>query len=148
MLGFGKNNIVSQTMSSRRDLKKNTQNLKKLNTELATQMILLASETGNVEDLISAAKVLRGSQKRFGVENTVTENAEVHTKLASTLYAIGETRRDLRVLDVAISEFRHAITLASITNNHALRYQLRKRYAKARDLYAELGGSASTKGVA
>lgn len=139
---------VSESLKARRELAATSKKLAKLNREIATQMIVLASQTGDVNALVESAEMLRQSRELFGPENTPHENAEIHLILASTLYQIARANRDAAALKSAITEYRHAITLASVTNNQALRARVRKDYARAKDLSRELGDNISRKGAA
>lgn len=141
-------NHVSNSLDNRRDLKQASRELAKLNRELATQMIVLASQTGDVNALVRSADMLRQSRERFGPENTPQENAEIHLILASTLHQIARTKGDAETLETAIVEYRHAITLASVTNNQALRARIRKDYKRAQELLREIGQDVSRKGIA
>ena len=136
---------ISVSLSPRRDLKAVSKELSRVNRELATQMIVLASETGDVNALIQSAKMLRKSHDQFGPENTAQESAEVHMILASTLHKIAKTNQDADVLDQAISEYRTTITLASVTSNDALRARARKDYKSARALAQDMAQIVSRK---
>ena len=137
-----------QSLQNRRQLKETSKELAKLNRELATQMIVLASQTGDINALIQSADTLRRTRDQFGPNNTPQENAEIHLILASTLHQIARTNRDMDTLEHAIVEYRHAITLASVTNNEALRKRVRRDYAVAQDLASELSRTGSRKGAA
>jgi len=139
---------ISKTLKPRQDLKAASKELATLNRELATQMITLASQTGDVTALTQSASMLRRSQDRFGPENTPQENAEIHLILASTLFQIARTEHDEDVLQQAITEYRHAITLASVTGNERLRARIRKDYAVAKDYSRDIGCTPSRKGAA
>jgi len=140
--------LVSKSLETRRELAATSKEIAKLNRELATQMIMLASQTGDVDALVQSADILRKSHDRFGPENTPQENAEVHLILASTFYQIAKANRDVAAIDNAIVEYRHAITLASVTGNESLRARTRKDYARAKELLRELGDNISRKGAA
>lgn len=148
MTSKNKSDVISKSLENRRDLKLASRELAKLNRELATQMIVLASQTGDVNALVSSADMLRQSRDRFGPENTPLENAEIHLILASTLHQIARANRDPGVLENALVEYRHAITLASVTNNDALRSRVRKDYARAQELSRDITQDASNKGAA
>ena len=140
--------LVSKTLQNRRELKTASRQLAKLNRELAMQMIVLASQTGDVNALVQSAQMLRDSRDRFGPDTTPLENAEIHLILAATLHQIARTKGDSDVLDNAIIEYRHAITLASVTNNEALRARIRKDYNRAQELSRNMKQDISRKGVA
>lgn len=139
---------VSQSLQTRRDLKETSKELAKLNRELANQMIILASQTGDVNALIQSADMLRRARDRFGPENTPQENAEIHLILASTLHQIARANRDIEALDHSITEYRHAITLASVTNNEALRSRVRRDYKRAQQLSRDMKRDISNTGAA
>ena len=86
---------INESLSPRRDLKAVSKDLSRLNRELATQMIILASETNDVHALVQSAEMLRKSQERFGPDNTAQESAEVHMILASTLHKIAKAIKTL-----------------------------------------------------
>lgn len=136
---------INESLSPRRDLKAVSKDLSRLNRELATQMIILASETNDVHALVQSAEMLRKSQERFGPDNTAQESAEVHMILASTLHKIAKANQDIDVLEQAISEYRLAITLASVTNYDALRTRLRHDYKRARELMRDMTVNTSRK---
>ncbi|MEP6342519.1 MAG: hypothetical protein ABJ275_04320 [Maricaulaceae bacterium] len=145
MAGAKSNEKINHSLSPRRDLKIVSQDLSRLNRELATQMIILASQTGDVDALIQSAEMLRKSQVQYGTENTSQETAEAHMILASTLHKIAKVNQDAGILEQAISEYRLAITLASVTNHEALRIRLRQDYKSARELARDLATNASHK---
>ena len=60
-----------------RDFRATTHELSVLNRELAAQMILLASQTGDTKPLIQAVSTLRSADHYFSVDATPRENAEV-----------------------------------------------------------------------
>lgn len=139
---------LSRSLKPRQDLKAVSKELASLNRELATQMIVLASQTGDVNALTQSAAMLRRSQERFSPENTPQENAEIHLILASTLFQIARTDQNIETLEQAITEYRHAITLASVTGNERLRARIRKDYKAAKDYRGDLGAGPSHKGAA
>jgi len=73
----------------KRSLKKTNNKLAKLNRELAEQMVLLASQTGDTGPLIQAVTALRSAQELYSIDNTPRENAEVQQALADTLLKLG-----------------------------------------------------------
>lgn len=141
---FTKNNI-NESLSPRRYLKATSKHISRLNHELAIQMLKLASQTGDVDALIQSAKILRKSQDQFSPENTTQESADVQMILASTLHKIAKANQDIDVLDQALAEYRTTITLASVTNNDALRVRARKDYKSARELAQEMSLNISRK---
>ncbi len=139
---------LSGSLKSRQGLKQVSKELAALNRELATQMIVLASQTGDVNALTQSADMLRRSQQRYSPENTPQENAEIHLILAGTLFQIAKTNHDIDILHQAMSEYRHAITLASVTGNEKLRARIRKDYTAAKNYNREIGRNPSRKGAA
>lgn len=139
---------ISSSLQSRQDLKVISKELATLNRELATQMIVLASQTGDVNALTQSANMLRQSQDRFSPDNTPQENAEIHLILAGTLFQIAKSNHDADTLQQSIREYRHAITLASVTGNEYLRVRIRKDYMAARDYSRDMGLKPSCKGAA
>jgi len=139
---------LSNSLKSRQDLKAVSKELAALNRELATQMIVLASQTGDVNALTQSAAMLRRSQERFSPENTPQENAEIHLILAGTLFQIAKSDHNRDTLEQAITEYRHAITLSSVTGNERLRARIRKDYMAAKEYRRDLGNTPSRKGAA
>ena len=62
-----------------------TVDLARLNREMAIEMIILASETGEKKPLIEAVQSLRKADELFQQETTPIENAEIHKKLGDVL---------------------------------------------------------------
>ena len=128
----------------KRDLKKTNNELATLNRELANQMVLLASQTGDTEPLIQAVAALRSAQKLYSIDNTPRENAEVQQALADTLLTLGRANHDVEALEHAVTAYRAAITLASILGDDAMRRDLKKNYATTRSI---LGQQAKTQSL-
>lgn len=128
----------------KRDLKKTNNALALLNRELAGQMVLLASQTGDTAPLIQAVAALRSVEKLYSIENTPRENAEVQQALADTLLTLGRANHDNEALEHAIEAYRGAITLASLLGDDVMRRDLKKNYAIARSL---LGDQAKTQSL-
>jgi len=129
----------------KRDLKAVTNELAQLNRELANQTILLASQTGNTEPLIEAVEALRTARELYSVENAPRENAEVQQALADTLLTLAREKDDVKALMASIDAYRGAITLASMLGDEVMRQDLRKNYARARNL---LGNRGKIRGAA
>jgi len=106
--------------------------LANLNREMALQMIVLASETGDKQPLIDAVIALRKADELYRQDTTPIENAEIHKKLGDVLLNIGKNEDDMDALDHAIMAYRGAITIASLLGAEALRADARKNYALAR----------------
>jgi len=123
----------------KRDLKAVTSELAQLNRELANQTILLASQTGNSAPLIEAVDALRSAQELYSVETAPRENAEVQQALADTLLTLAREKDDLKALMASIDAYRGAITLASMLGDEVMRQDLRKNYARARNLLGNRG---------
>ncbi len=132
----------------RRELNTVSEELAKLNRELASQMILLASQTGETEPLTYAVKALKSSQKFYSMETAPRDSAEVQQALADTLLKIGRAEKDQNALHHAIEAYRHAITLASVLGDNQMRRSLKRNYAIARTAMGENGTSSSVINVA
>lgn len=121
----------------KRSLKKTNNQLAKLNRELAGQMVLLASQTGDTQPLIQAVTALRGAQELYSVDNTPRENAEVQQALGDTLLKLGRANHDAEALGHAVEAYRGAITIASLIGDEAMRKDLKKNYGLARALLGD-----------
>lgn len=102
-----------------------------LNREMALKMIVLASETGDIEPLISAVKALRSTEELYHQDSTPIENAHIQKKLGDVLLSVGSNEVDMRALEHAILAYRSAITIASLLGAENLRTQTRKQYKLA-----------------
>ncbi len=121
-----------------------------LNREMALKMIILASETGDIEPLIGAVKALRSTEELYHQDSTPIENAHIQKKLGDVLLSVGTNEVDMRALEYAILAYRSAITIASLLGAEGLRAQTRKQYKLAMK-YAGLEEGIATlslKGVA
>lgn len=127
----------------RRSLKKTNNQLAKLNRELAGQMVLLASQTGDTQPLIQAVTALRSAQELYSIDNTPRENAEVQQSLADTLLKLGRANHDAEALGHAVEAYRGAITIASLIGDEAMRKELKKNYGLARALLGDRGNLQS-----
>ncbi len=121
----------------KRSLKKTNNKLAKLNCELAGQMVLLASQTGDTAPLIQAVTALRSAQELYSIDNTPRENAEVQQALADTLLKLGRANHDTEALSHAVEAYRGAITIASLIGDEAMRKELKKNYGLARALLGD-----------
>lgn len=128
----------------KRSLKKTNNKLARLNRELAGQMVLLASQTGDTQPLIQAVTALRNAQELYSIDNTPRENAEVQQSLADTLLKLGRANHDTEALSHAVEAYRGAITIASLIGDEAMRKELKKNYGLARAL---LGDRAKTQSL-
>jgi len=128
----------------KRSLKKTNNKLAKLNRELASQMVLLASQTGDTQPLIQAVTALRNAQELYSIDNTPRENAEVQQALADTLLKLGRANHDIEALNHAVEAYRGAITIASLIGDEPMRKELKKNYGLARAL---LGDRAKTQSL-
>ncbi len=122
----------------KRDHRKNTQELVKLNRELAAKMILLASQTGDTAPLIQAVDALQKADELFSSETTPRETAEIRQALADTLYTLGKAQNDVDALARSVEAYRSAITLASLLGDNKMRMSLKSNYSKARALLTKL----------
>lgn len=132
----------------KRELKSVTGEIATLNRELASQMILLAAQTGDTAPLIQAVDALRSAQELYSIETTPRENAEVQQALGDTLLKIGRAHDDPRALEHAIKAYRGAITIASMLGDETMRRALKKNYGLARNLLGNRMSDPSLKGVA
>lgn len=121
----------------KRSLKKTNNELAKLNRELAGQMVLLASQTGDTLPLIQAVTALRNAQELYSIDNTPRENAEVQQALADTLLKLGRANHDIEALSHAVEAYRGAITIASLIGDEPMRKELKKNYGLARALLGD-----------
>lgn len=121
----------------KRSLKKTNNQLAKLNRELAGQMVLLASQTGDTQPLIQAVTALRSAQELYSIENTPRENAEVQQALGDTLLKLGRANHDTEALGHAVEAYRGAITIASLIGDEVMRKELKKNYGLARALLGD-----------
>ncbi|MGJ8563429.1 MAG: hypothetical protein ACSHXY_07745 [Alphaproteobacteria bacterium] len=132
----------------RRDYKQTTQELSLLNRELAAQMILLASQTGETGPLIQAVEALREANEYYSQGATPREKAVIRQTLADTLLTLGQANQDVEALSHAIDAYRDAITLASLLGDQNLRKALKRNYGLARNLLAQYGHDTALKGAA
>lgn len=128
----------------KRSLKKTNNQLAQLNRELAGQMTLLASQTGDTAPLIQAVKSLRSAQELYSIDSSPRENAEVQQALGDTLLKLGRANHDTEALGNAVEAYRGAITIASLLGDEAMRKELKKNYGLARAL---LGDRAKTQSL-
>ena len=109
-----------------------TRELATLNRELASQMVLLASQTGETAPLISAVEALRQVQAHLAREDRTEANtrdtADVHHALASTLFKLGRAQNDVEALEASVGAYRTAITLASLLGDDDWRIEIRTEY--------------------
>lgn len=138
------NNPKSKFML-KREHQKVTRDLAELNRELATKMILLASQTGDTKPLIKAVAALKKADNLFTSDTTPRETAEVRQALADTLYTLGKAKDDVKALEHSIEAYRSAITLASMLGDHDMRTRLKKNYGLARNLLGDRSSSRKSK---
>jgi len=118
----------------KRSLKKTNNELAALNRELATQMIVLASETGETGPLLQAVQTLRSVEKLYSVDDSPRESAEVQQALGDTLLKVGRQKEDKQAIEHAVQAYRGAITMASLLGDDKMRAELKKNYGIARSL--------------
>lgn len=138
----------SQKADLQQEYKQTTRELAGLNRELASQMILLASQTGDTDPLMHAVEALRTADELYSVDVNLRENAEVRQALADTLLTLGRTKNDKNILENAIAAYREAITIASLLGDQSLRRALKRNYGHARNLLAEIGQNHPIRGAA
>lgn len=124
-------------LNLKRSLKKTNNKLAILNRELASQMVLLASQTGDTEPLIQAVKALRSAKDLYSIDSAPRETAEVQQALADTLLKLGRAQHDTVALQNAVEAYRAAITIASMMGDQKMRKELKKNYGLARNLLGE-----------
>ena len=129
--------MTRNKLDLKRDLKQTNNKLAKLNLELAGQMVLLASQTGDTAPLIQAVKTLRNAQELYSIDNSPRENAEVQQALADTLLKLGRANHDIEALSHAVEAYRGAITIASLLGDEPMRKTLKKNYGLARALLGD-----------
>jgi|GEM_PF-1462270 len=105
-----------------------TRELAGLNRELASQMVLLASQTGDAAPLIGAVAALRKVQAFVETQDNPRDTGEVHQSLADTLFALGRANNDAMALTSAIASYRAAITMASLLGDDDWRHAIRADY--------------------
>ena len=113
-----------------------TRQLAGLNRELASQLVLLSSQTGDTAPLVQAVQALRKVQAHYSAEQAPRDNGEVHEALADTLLKLGRAHNDREALEHAVLSYRSAITLASLVGEDAWRRKLRRKYKSAQDALA------------
>ncbi len=128
---------MANKLALKRDLKKTNNALAQLNRELASQMVLLASQTGDTGPLIQAVSALRSAERLYSIDSTPRENAEVQQALADTLLTIGRTDHDTEALQHAVEAYRGAITIASLIGDESMRRDLKKNYSTAKALLGD-----------
>lgn len=128
---------LGKKLDLKREHRKATRQLADLNRELASKMILLASQTGDTAPLIQAVDALQRADELFSSDNTPRETAEIRQALAETLYTIGKAQNDVDALQRSVDAYRSAITLASMLGDDAMRTNLKKGYGKVRKLLAD-----------
>ena len=132
------------TLDLQRDLKKTNNALANLNRELAGQMVLLASQTGDTAPLVQAVAALRSAEELYSIESKPRENAEVQQALADTLLTLGRANQDNEALLHAVEAYRGAITIASLIGDEAMRRELKRNYRQAKSL---LGDQSKTQAL-
>ncbi len=132
------------TLDLQRYLKKTNNALANLNRELAGQMVLLASQTGDTAPLVQAVAALRSAEELYSIESKPRENAEVQQALADTLLTLGRANQDNEALLHAVEAYRGAITIASLIGDEAMRRELKRNYRQAKSL---LGDQSKTQAL-
>ena len=102
-----------------------------LNRELASQMVLLASQTGDARPLIGAVEALRKVEGYYSTAGDPRSKLETQEALADTLLALGRTNGDGDALRHSVLAYRSAITLASLLGDDTARRRLRANYGAA-----------------
>lgn len=130
----------SNSFSVRKQHKNTSADLSRLNREMALQMIMLATKTGEIQPLIDAVKAMRTAQELYTRTTTPIENAQIQKKLGDVLLSVGSSEDDMRALKYSILAYRGAITIASLLGADDLRNAARINYAKALQLSGHSGG--------
>ena len=115
-----------------------TRELAGLNRELASQMVLLASQTDDPEPLIGAVEALRKVQAYVETQDDPRDAGEVHRALADTLFALGRANTDADALASAVASYRAAITMASLIGDDDWRHAIRADYNACRAALADI----------
>lgn len=139
---------LNRKFKLKKELKSVTGQLATLNVELAEQMMLLASQTGDSEPLIGAVKALRDAQEIYSAQNVPAKHAQVQKALGDTLLTLGRSSGNIDALDAAIQAYRSAITLASLLGDEDMRRDVKKNYATARRLLENRIGKMNVRGAA
>lgn len=139
---------LNRKFKLKKELKSVTGQLATLNVELAEQMMLLASQTGDSEPLIGAVKALRDAQEIYSAQNVPAKHAQVQKALGDTLLTLGRSSGNIDALDAAVQAYRSAITLASLLGDEEMRRDVKKNYATARRLLENRIGKMNVRGAA
>lgn len=139
---------LNRKFKLKKELKSVTGQLATLNVELAEQMMLLASQTGDSEPLIGAVKALRDAQEIYSAQNVPAKHAQVQKALGDTLLTLGRSSGNIDALDAAVQAYRSAITLASLLGDEDMRRDVKKNYATARRLLENRIGKMNVRGAA
>ncbi len=116
--------------------------LARLNREMALKMIMLASETGDIEPLMDAVQAFRSTEELFNQNSAPIEDAKIQKKLGDVLFSIGKNEVNMRALEHAIIAYRGAITIASLLGAEGLRAEVREKYKLALKYAGHEGGNA------
>lgn len=127
----------------RQQQKQNSDQLEKLNREMALKLIMLASETGDIEPLIEAVIALRSTEELYNLNSAPIDNAKIQKKLGDVLFSVGKNEVNMRALEHAIIAYRGAITIASLVGAEGLRAEVREKYQLALKYTGQDGGAAS-----
>ena len=132
----------------KRDLKSVTHELVGLNRQLASKMILLASQTGETAPLFQAVDALKAVQEIYPTDGAPQENAKIHQSLADALLRLGRANGDMTAIKMSIGVYRSAISLASMLGDEAMRQALKKNYLVARNLVGKYPTGSKLAGAA
>lgn len=127
----------------RQNHKQTSVELSKLNREMALKMIMLASETGDVEPLMDAVQAFRSTEELFNQNSAPIEDAKIQKKLGDVLFSIGKNEVNMRALEHSIMAYRGAITIASLLGAEGLRAEVREKYKRALKYAGGDGGKAN-----
>jgi len=139
---------ISKKFILKKEMRSVTGQLADLNVELAEQMILLASQTGDSAPLIGAVKALREAEGVYCHNSAPDKHAKVQQSLGDILLTLGRVNGDIDALDASVSAYRSAITLASLLGDEPMRREVKKNYATARRLLQNRIGKSDLRGAA
>lgn len=139
---------LNNELKLKRDLKSVTHELVGLNRQLATKMIVLASQTGDVSPLFQAVDALKAAQEIYPADGAPLENAKIHQSLADSLLRLGRANGDMSAVKTSIGVYRSAISLASMLGDETMRKALKKNYMKARNIVNQDTHGPNLAGVA
>lgn len=131
----------------KRDLRNVSHELVGLNRQLASKMIVLASQTGDTEPLFQAVEALKAGQEIYPADGAPRENAKIYQSLADALLRLGRANGDIVAIETSISVYRSAISLASMLGDEKMRKALKHNYLTARNILSKRNPDPNIMGV-